>query len=290
MKTISWISAALAATSLFLINGCCPQPECKNLDTSQFQQCIFDFNPVENSNKDHICFGDSIAVGGWCSSTCGFIEELERLTDTEIANFGIGGHTADKEVGGWKHKKRGNFEPFARVDLSVEKNPGARRVYMHIGGNDLQYFLRQNPAEAPVPADDCFISDALAVKMVEITENVRLIAERYRYFHEIPEVVIGSVHPIEETAVHGLSCKEMFQACSGQGCHLCLNELLEYFSFVLEDMTEAMGGAEEGIYFADHFHEFPEAPGPCSVCCDCLHLNCQGHIMMAQIWYDATTE
>jgi len=267
--------------SLLLIGtlaACCPQPECRNTADGQFLPCVFEGDDAGNSGKPHVNFGDSVAVGGWCSGNCGYIGRLEQLTSTEIANFGIAGHTAEDEVNGG----------FARVDESMTHNPGATRAYIHIGGNDLQYWIRAHTTQAPLPADGCAVGPDLQTEMEETVAYVRQIAQRYRVDHGVAEVVIGSVHPVEEAAQHKLSCQAFFK---NWGCdptaYECLNELLELYSDGVQAMVDSLGGPAAGYHFADHFQGFAADPPECSISCDCVHLNCCGHDTMADIWYAA---
>jgi len=47
-------------------------------------------------------------------------------------------------------------------------------------------------------------------------------------------------------------------------------------------------GKFASLPFADHFNRFPfDDLGACSISCDCLHLNCYGYELMADVWYDA---
>ncbi len=267
---------ALAALTLV---ACCPQSECRNLSEGQFLPCVYEGDAAGNSGKTVVNFGDSVAVGGWCSGNCGYIGRLETLTGDEIANFGIAGHTAEREVA----------DGFARVDESMTHNPGAARAYVHIGGNDLQYWLRQHPALAPLPGDGCVAGADLEAEVAQTLGYVEQIARRYREDHGVAQVVIGSIHPVEEQAQHRGSCKAFF---ASWGCdpdaYQCLNELLETYSDGVTALVDSLGGEAAGYVYADHFHGFEADPPECSISCDCVHLNCCGHDTMADIWFAAT--
>lgn len=274
------------AGSLILLSGplsCnCPNQECSTPKES-FANCVYPNNPQENTNKKYIVFGPSSAAGGWCYEKdgvlkCGFIQRLEELTGEQIANFSLAALTASGEV----------ENGYTRLDESLSNNPDAERVYLILGGVDLVHHLFDYPEEAPRPSTDCQI-DPGATLLTDTVDNVRLLVLRYKE-SGIQDVIVGSFPPVEESADHSFSCKsgaESHGADPSWRVHECLNEVLESFSFLLYAMVQDLGGPAAGIHFADHFHGFPTNPSECSLFCDCGHLNCTGHDLLADIFYSA---
>ena len=273
--------------------GCCQQQECRvALNDPTYAKCAYWGNALENSGRPIINFGDSIGLGGTCLITsggepirCGYIEELEqRLGGTGIANFSRAAHTAVGEVD----------SGFSIVGESRIVNPDAKRVYVHIGINDLRNYMEQDCSRFPLAFDPntrtCrWASEEMRIAFFEqletVTWNVRAIVREYQRLG-IREVVVGSFHPVEQNGNYFASCRNT--VCPGTDNFLCLNELIESFSIELEDMVTSLGGPNAGVYFADHFHGFPATdPGSCGITCDCAHLNCYGHEVMAQTWYEA---
>jgi hypothetical protein len=261
--------------------GCvvCPNPDC-HIPQETFASCAYPANPQENTGREAITIGGSVVLGVACyeetgGARCGFIPALEELTGMQIANFGQQYFTAAAAVGG--------LVPYARVDNSVRLNPDATRVYLLLGGNDvIQYFLA-HVDQAPLPEDGCLLKQAVQEQMRNILSDVRLVVERYRTYHGIPEVVVGSQPPVGESSRACNSCRLWAEKYCGN-CSQCLNELLGTWSDLVAGMVNDMGGAAAGIFFADHFHGFPEDPGQCALFCDCPHPNCIGHDLMAGIW------
>ena len=251
--------------------------------------CTWPGNEEDNSGKESITIGGSLVEGWTCYMTdsgrqCGFIGELEKLSGMEIANFAYKGASTKGVVEGEQGV------PFSRVDASVTNNPDAKRVYILIGGNDIFNFVKDNIDLAPRPGDDCRLNEAVAGMMEETIRNLRLIIERYRVFHGIQQVVVGSSPPMEEQSDTCFSCKQLMELFSCNQCHLCLNEMLGVWADMLEDLAAEMGGAGAGIFYADHFSAFPQDPSACSLYCDCAHLNCGAFMKMAEVWNDSVTE
>ena len=276
--------------------GCCPQQECSVLLNDRgYGQCVYWGNPVENSNRLAVNFGDSVAVGasclqksGFAVTRCGYIQPLEtKLGGTQIANFSTGDYTALAEVN----------SGFSFVRQSVDHNPDVKRVYMHIGANDAKDYIETHCPRFPMVfnpvtqtcewAPEPYPSEWYAELSV-IVGNVRSIVQEYQTYGNpgiVREIVLGSLHPVEENGDYIGNCKGI---CPGTQHYRCLNEVLETAAVELENLVESMGGATSGIYYADHFHGFPDQePAACTISCDCAHLNCHGHDLMAQIWYNA---
>ena len=280
------ISLCFLACSLIVLSGqlscTCPQDECFTSKQS-FANCVYPNNPQENTNKKYIVFGPSSAAGGWCYEKdgilkCGFIQRLEELTGEQIANFSLAALTASDQVA----------NGYAWLDESLTNNPDAERVYLIMGGVDLIHYFFDHPEEAPRPSADCQI-DPGATLLTDTVDNVRLLVLHYKE-NGIQDVIVGSFPPVEELADHMYSCKagaENNGADPLWRVQECFNEVLEEFSFLLFAMVQELGGAAAGIHFADHFHGFPANPAECSLFCDCAHLNCTGHDLMAEIFYNA---
>jgi hypothetical protein len=291
--------------------GICSQPECWTPKES-FEKCNYmlhraDTNPYNQRNmgKDFAIFGDSIAAGGWCyeedqggnPTRCGFREPLESLLQGNlIAGFGFAGHTAENEVNGWTypHPDVGELPGFAIVDKSVEKNPGAKRVYIHIGGNDIVDWLEVNMASVPMPSA-CTINTHLSGRLDAVGNYVSQIVERYIYQHSVPEVVVGSVHRLElNRPGNAFSCYQIFCPKCGD-CYQCMNDVLAEFSSRLSQRVDDLNqeyrtqhpGSPDVVFFADHFAGFGPNLADCEISCDCVHLNCNGHNGMADIWWQA---
>jgi len=265
--------------------GCvvCANPDC-HIPHETFASCSYPASPGENTGRDAVTIGGSVVLGVACylepgGAACGFIPFLEELTGLEIANFGRQYFTAAAAVGG--------LVPYARVDNSVRVNPEAVRAYVLLGGNDvIQYFLA-HVDEAPVPEDGCLLRQSVVDQMEKVLGNVRKVVERYRVFHGIPEVVVGSQPPVGESSRACNSCRLWAEQYCGD-CSQCLNEVLGAWSDMVAGMVAELGGPAAGIFFADHFHGFPEDPRQCELFCDCPHPNCIGQERMAEIWYEAT--
>jgi hypothetical protein len=276
----------LLAYGLLLLGGplsCnCPQDECFTPKQS-FADCVYPNNPQENTNKKYIVFGPSSAAGGWCYEKdgmlkCGFIQRLEELTGEQIANFSLAALTVSDQV----------ENGYAWLDESLSNNPDAERVYLIMGGVDLVHHVFDHPEEAPRPSTDCQI-DPEATLLTDTVDMVRLLVLHYKE-NGIQDVIVGSFPPVEELADHPLSCKSAAESHGADPLwrvNECFNEVLEEFSFLLYAMVLDLGGPAAGIHFADHFHGFPADPSECSFFCDCGHLNCAGHDLIAEIFYNA---
>ena len=260
----------------------CPQDECFTPKQS-FANCVYPNNPQENTNKKYVVFGPSSAAGGWCYEKdgvvkCGFIQRLEELTGEQIANFSLAALTASDQV----------ENGYVWLDESLANNPDAERVYLIMGGVDLIHHVFDHPEEAPRPNTGCQI-DPGATLLTDTVDNVRLLVLHYKE-NGIQDVIVGSFPPVEESADHPFSCKSGTESRGADPLwrvHECYNEVLEEFSFLLFAMVQELGGAAAGIHFADQFHGFPTNPSECSFFCDCGHLNCTGHDLMAEIFYSA---
>lgn len=331
MKTGRILSLALTGVALLgiavALSSCCdpptqatcPQGECWMWEPENFGKCnyslacddtdtsepCYPYN-LRNTGKHFVVFGDSIAAGGWCYeedqggevTRCGFREPLESLlADNLIAGFGTGGHTAKNEVNGWDYPGiEGQVPGFAIVDRSVEKNPGVKRTYIHIGGNDILYWVQAHLGSVPMPPA-CALDTNLTAKISEVVNTyIRQIVERYIYTWSVPEVVVGSVHRLEiNKSTYATSCYQMFcPKC--QECYQCMNHVLAEFSSQLSALVTDLNqeyrnqhpGSPDVVFLADHFAGFgPTNPGNCTISCDCVHLNCSGHTTMADIWWQA---
>lgn len=264
--------------------GCvvCPNPDC-HIPHETFASCAFPANPQENTGKDAIAIGGSVVLGAACirelgGARCGFIPALEGLTGLEIANFGQQYFTAAVAVRG--------LVPYARVDRSVQTNPNAVRAYVLLGGNDVIQYLVTHVDEAPLPEDGCLLKEPVMEHLRKVLADVRLVVERYRAYHGVREVVVGSQPPVEPSSRACNSCRLWAESFCGD-CSQCMNKLLGTWAEMVAGMVTEMGGPAAGIFFADHFHAFPEDPGECELFCDCPHPNCIGHDLMAEIWYGA---
>ena len=297
MKRLMPVLSLLIALGFGQVHlGCCPQQECGVLlNDSGYRQCVYWGNTSENSNRRVVNFGDSVAVGASCLqksgiavTRCGYIQPLEaKLGGTQIANFSTGDYTALAEVN----------SGFSFVHQSVDHNPDVKRVYMHIGANDAKNYIETHCAQFPMAFNpgtqacewvgEPYPSEWYAELSV-IVGNVRSIVQEYQTYGNpgiVREIIVGSLHPVEETGDHLGGCRGI---CPGTQHYRCLNEILETAAVELENMVASLGGASAGVYYADHFHDFPvQEPAPCSISCDCAHPNCHGHDLMAQIWYDA---
>ncbi len=260
----------------------CPNRECYTLQGA-FANCVYPGNPEENTNKKYILLGPSSAAGGWCYQKdgvvkCGLIQRLEELTGEQIANFSLAALTASGVV----------ENGYGRLDDSLLLNPGAERVYLMMGGYDVVSYFYDHPEEAPRPGANCHF-DPCAPFLTDVIDSVRLLALRYKE-NGIQELIVSSFPPVEELGDHPFSCKSVAVNRGAEAAWLineCFNEVLEALSFLLYDMVQELGGAEAGIHFADPYHEFPAEPAECSLYCDCGHLNCEGHDLMAEIFHDA---
>ncbi len=180
--------------------GCviCPNPDC-HIPHESFASCNFPASRDENTGKDALTIGGSVVLGAAClggegGAQCGFIPALEKLTGLEIANFGQQYFTAASAVGG--------LVPYQRVDTSARVNPDAVRAYVLLGGNDvIQYFLTHLD-QAPLPEDGCLLKQPVIQAMQKTLGDVRLVVERYRVHHGIPEVVVGSQPPVGSRPTH----------------------------------------------------------------------------------------
>lgn len=274
------------ACGLILLSGqlscTCSQDECFT-QKEAFANCVYPNNPQENTNKKYVLLGPSSAAGGWCYEKdgvqkCGFVQRLEELTGEQVANFSLAALTVSDQV----------ENGYVWLDESLANNPDAERVYLIMGGVDLIHHALDHPEEAPRPSTGCQI-DPEATLLTDTVDNVRLLILHYME-NGIQDIVVGSFPPVEELADHSFSCK---QGVENKGAdplwriNECFNEVLEEFSFLLFAMVQDLGGAAAGIHFADHFHGFPANPSECSLFCDCGHLNCTGHDLMAEIFYSA---
>jgi hypothetical protein len=260
----------------------CPNPDC-HIPHETFASCGFPATPDENTGKDAVAIGGSVVLGTACygeagGAQCGFIPALEEFTGLQIANFGQQYFTAAAAVGG--------LVPYARVDNSVRVNPDTVRAYVLLGGNDAIQYLLTHVDQAPMPDDGCRLFEPVLAQMQKILADVRRVVERYRVHHGVPEVVVGSQPPLGESSNACNSCRVWAERFCGD-CSQCLNELLGAWSEMVAGMVAEMGGPAAGIYFADHYHGFPEDPGECLLFCDCPHPNCIGHNRMAEIWHGA---
>ncbi len=265
-------------------SGCvaCPNPDC-HIPHETFASCAYPSSPGENTGRRAIALGGSVVMGVACyletgEARCGFIPALERLAGMQIANFGQQYFSTAAAVGG--------LVPYARIDTSVSVNPDMTRAYVMLGGNDIIQYLMFHVAQAPHPEDGCLRTPAVEAQMEKTLGNLRLVVERYRVHHGIPQVVVGSNPPVGETSNACNSCRLWAERTCGD-CSQCLNELLGTWSDMVADMVVDMGGADAGIYFADHFNSFPEPITQCSLFCDCPHPNCIGHDLLADIWHAA---
>jgi len=261
----------------------CPNPDC-HVPHESFASCSYPASRDQNTGREAVVIGGSVVLGVACyrepgGAACGFVPGLERLTGLGVANFGQPYFTAAAAVGG--------LVPYARVDTSVRVNPDAVRAYVLLGGNDvIQYFVT-HVDQAPRPGDGCRLKPAAVEEMEKTLGNVRRVVERYRLHHGVPEVVVGSQPPVGEASRACNSCRMWAERTCGD-CSQCLNEVLGTWSDMAAGMVAELGGPAAGIFFADHFHGFPEDPGECELYCDCPHPNCIGQDLMAEIWYEAT--
>ena len=310
------VPLAALAIPIFLSSACCPwhcpegcetEPQCDETAPTQENctflplQCRDETHPINqrNMNRRVIAYGDSYVAGYNCLEQegvekCGFVRRLEALLATEIANFGVATLRAEEEVtGDWSRRMTlhappgecrvtGCGTPFSRVIQSVEKNPGATRAYVHIGGNDILMDAFLHLPSLPKPPR-CRLTLPVLRFIDEIVSDVRQIVEVYQALG-VAEVVVGSLAPVEGDSRRW--CCRVGQFCGR--CHLCVNTMLEAFSFGLADMVESLGGADSGVYFADHFHGIVlQDPDGCELHCDFIHLNCNGLDQIAETWYQA---
>jgi len=261
--------------------------------------CRDDSDPInqENMNKDVIVFGDSIVSGYNCLEKdgvkkCGFVSSLENLLGREVADFGLISFMAQQEVqGGWSLPIEmgggtcvvSGSAPFSRTHESLEKNPAASLVFVHIGANDVFNYAFSHLSEFPRPPA-CVVTSGFLSALDTIVSNVRAIVEEYKRLG-VPQVVVGSFPPVEENSYDW--CTFAGPLCGT--CYLCVNDLFEVFSDKLATMVQAMGGGEAGVFFADHFHGIllPNPYTGCDLHCTHVHLNCLAYEQMAEIWASA---
>lgn len=322
MTSLRFISIILVAL-LFLLgarSACCPPPcdkepecgasgeaqaECTYLigtDVQTGELCRDDSDPINlrNMDREAIVFGDSAAAGYSCYQDengvqCGFIRELETLLGKEIANFGVATLRSEEplQTGGWSRKAEvagrdcvlATGAAFYWVDKSVEKNPEADTVFIHIGGNDILAHVFEdvlNPFLSSIPKPpECMLNQPMKDFLKKIAVNVEQIVARYDQLG-IKNVLVGSVAPAEEDSA------DWCRLGSPLGnAHLCVNEVLERLSQEFASMVTTYNGNAK-VYLADHFHEISMTNSDgCEIHCDPIHPNCNGHKEMARVFAEA---
>lgn len=253
-----------------------------------------DPNNATQKEKQAIIFGDSIALGGDCQRTCGFKNQLDQEIGLRVAGYGIANYAARWEVEGgivYPYCGIGNevtgeypyctnpapeIPQLWRSSQSMDNNPGAERVYVHIGGNDLLHCYLQKysaPPECsemvwPTPATGCSVSVELNGFMDQIVTYVGAIVENYQQgnLDENAEIyVLATGHFVE-------ACWVFLAAGDSQEC---INEMFD----LLSDKLEFMAG-NKGVHFVDLTLDSRLKDYHCTD--DCLHYDCRAFPLIVE--------
>jgi hypothetical protein len=230
-------------------------------------------DPATQAEKEAILFGDSIALGGDCQRTCGFKNVLEQEIMLSIAGYGIANYAARWEVEGGVPYNPGAGDPpltppLWRSTQSMDNNPNAQKVYIHVGGNDLLhcYLNRYSAPEQcatmhwPDPPD-CTVNGELDGFIAQITTNVAAIVDNYQgNLVPTPEIfVLSPGHIDSDCTLFGVLLQKKY----------CINSLLD----LLRDELMLMASTK-GVRFVD-LNLDPRLPAHrCTD--DCVHYGCGG--------------
>jgi len=240
-------------------------------------------DPATQTDKEAIIFGDSIVVGGMCQRTCGFKNALEGEIGLSIAGYGVADWAVRWEVDGGGPYNPGVGWPelspqLWRSDQSIANNPGAERVYIHIGGNDLLHcYLKTKSAPLPQcsympwPPPPCTVpvGGELDIFLDQIVTNVQAVVENYQEnLAPTPEIFLLSAGHFDPEC--GLF------AFLGQRKY-CINVLFD----ILRDKLMLMASTK-GVHFVD-LNDDDNDYLPAHRCTDdCIHIDCDGFPLIVQ--------